>query len=292
MQPLVMASRRKGRSPSKKVREKRPVIKCGARATKPSGRVGPCSIHVTREGDRCSKHKGRPPYDPQVDRKQPKRRPRKAGATRNPASKAKSATKSESPTVGRVRTGRRPSGETGQNRERQLADAADYCIAVLQDGYAQATIEKASEYLSEETMKRLEREWHGKSCRGLARIAKIIISFKSKLHGIVGDWAARTYALFRSGKLEGMIVREIAAKIPLPWDHKLVVAARGTQVIGISMCFLNGDDLTKCQCFIDLVLDEGKEFLGKLIQAGMKDWIGLSEFRGAELRSADAKAAS
>ena len=185
-------------------------------------------------------------YDPRLDKatRKVKASKKKVTATR-PATRNGGARTTERQNSPRGGANGDPA-EPNQSKERRVADAAEYCLSVVQDGFADATIEKASEYLSEETMKRLEREWSGEKCRALSKLAKAIIWLKSKLHEAVGDRVAWFYGLLRSSQLEGAIVREIAAKIPLPWDGKLVVAARGAQVIGISMCILSGDDLTRC----------------------------------------------
>lgn len=50
---------------------------------------------------------------------------------------------------------------------------------------------------------------------------------------------------------------------------------------GILVCLADGDDLTRCQCFIDLALEESKERLQALLVAAQGDWRALAEF-GAE----------
>jgi len=44
------------------------------------------------------------------------------------------------------------------------------------------------------------------------------------------------------------------------------------------LCVANGDDLTACQCFIDLALAESKAQVRKLMIAAMGDWVGLKAF--------------
>jgi hypothetical protein len=40
----------------------------------------------------------------------------------------------------------------------------------------------------------------------------------------------------------------------------------------------NGEDLTRCQCFVDLALVETKTMVKKILVAGMYDWTGLAAF--------------
>jgi hypothetical protein len=61
-------------------------------------------------------------------------------------------------------------------------------------------------------------------------------------------------------------------------DAKLVATARGVQVTGVLLCLANGDDLTRCQCFIDLALTETKTRVKKVLVAAMTDWTGLAAF--------------
>ena len=64
-------------------------------------------------------------------------------------------------------------------------------------------------------------------------------------------------------------VRELASQIPLPPDAKLTATARAVQVTGILMCAVNGNDLTRCQCFIDLALNDAKTRVNKILTAAM-----------------------
>jgi hypothetical protein len=51
------------------------------------------------------------------------------------------------------------------------------------------------------------------------------------------------------------------------------------QVACVLICVTNGDDLTRCQCFIDLALEEAKSRVQALLIAAMDDWCGLAAFR-------------
>lgn len=71
---------------------------------------------------------------------------------------------------------------------------------------------------------------------------------------------------------------ELVANIPLPWDAKIIAAARGLQMTGIVLCVANSDDLPRCSCFTDLVLAEARALARKLLVAAMDDWEGLCRF--------------
>jgi hypothetical protein len=59
----------------------------------------------------------------------------------------------------------------------------------------------------------------------------------------------------------------------------MIVVARGLQVAGILLCVMDGRDLTKCECFIDLALAETKERVNQTLVVAMSDWANLARFR-------------
>jgi len=67
--------------------------------------------------------------------------------------------------------------------------------------------------------------------------------------------------------------------IPLPIDAKMIAVARGVQVAGILLCVMEGRDLDKCECFIDLALAEAQERVKQVLIAAMSDWTELARFR-------------
>lgn len=71
---------------------------------------------------------------------------------------------------------------------------------------------------------------------------------------------------------------ELISNIPLPFDAKMIAAARGVQVAGILLCLMDNRDLTKCECFIDLALAETKERVNQILIAAMSNWTGLARF--------------
>jgi hypothetical protein len=85
-------------------------------------------------------------------------------------------------------------------------------------------------------------------------------------------------ALFGFEGLAKRFARELIEHIPLPFDGKAIAAARGVQVTGILLCVLNGDDLSRCQCFIDLALEQAKTAVKKLLTSAMEDWTQLALF--------------
>jgi hypothetical protein len=113
------------------------------------------------------------------------------------------------------------------------------------------------------------------TAKWLARMARSALDGKDWLHGWVGKVVVFIMELFGLPRIVCLFGREIAKRIPLPWDHQLVVVARGMQIAGIVICVLNGRDLGKCSCFVDVVIAEGKERLQQLMVKAAGDWREL-----------------
>jgi hypothetical protein len=67
----------------------------------------------------------------------------------------------------------------------------------------------------------------------------------------------------------------LARRIPLPIDAKLSAAARGLQVAGIYVCFVNKRMLADCACLQDILKEKGKSQLENLMHGALDDWSGL-----------------
>ncbi len=74
--------------------------------------------------------------------------------------------------------------------------------------------------------------------------------------------------------------RELVKRIPIgPVDAKLTGVARTIQVAGIALCLMDGRDLTRCDCFVDLALAETKERVSQILEASLTRWSELGRFR-------------
>ncbi|MFF0318806.1 hypothetical protein ACFYPH_29710 [Micromonospora sp. NPDC005252] len=138
--------------------------------------------------------------------------------------------------------------------------------------------ERAAEYVTEETWKQLFSRRRRRRCKLLAEMAAAILTGKKLLHDVVGAIAAWFVSLLGGDRIVQAFARQLATNIPLPPDTKMVAAARGLQVTGVLLCIVNGDDLTRCQCFIDLALEETKTQVKKILLAAMEDWSALAHF--------------
>jgi len=85
-------------------------------------------------------------------------------------------------------------------------------------------------------------------------------------------------ALLGAGDAAQALAGELVSHMPLPTDAEIIAAARGIQVTGILLCVINGDDLDRCQCFIDLALELTKTQVKKLLLVATDDWTKLRAF--------------
>jgi hypothetical protein len=112
----------------------------------------------------------------------------------------------------------------------------------------------------------------------LAEVARLILAAKNKAHEVLGTLGGGVMSLFGFGSLAKRFARELIERIPLPFDAKATAAARGVQITGVLLCVLNGDDLRRCQCFIDLALEKAKTSVKKILTTAMEDWTQLGSF--------------
>jgi hypothetical protein len=172
-----------------------------------------------------------------------------------------------------------------QHRRRQrVEDAAKACSDILTDGWQENVAARATNYVTEVTWQRMFRSRRRRRCKFLAEMASDVLAGKQKMHDLVGSLAGWFISLFRAGDVTRTFARELASAIPLPSDAKLVAVARGLQVTGVLLCVVNDDDLTRCQCFIDLALAESKTIVKKILVAAMNDWTGLASYPSKETR--------
>lgn len=59
-------------------------------------------------------------------------------------------------------------------------------------------------------------------------------------------------------------------------DAKLTAAARTIQIAGIVLCLMDGRNLARCDCFIDLALAETKERVSQILETRLANWVELA----------------
>lgn len=247
------------------------VARCRARTEDGTGPL--CARKVKKEGLRCWQHRGLPTAPPRI--------------SQSPRSRTRSANK-RTPMHEQRRQQReaiRAARIEDKQRER-VRKAADYCNDILTDGWAEAVAERATDYVTDETWKRLLKS-RSNQCRTLAQIAQRISAGKDKLHDWLGSFVSWILSLIGVGAAAREFAGELASNIPIPpIDAKIVAVARGIQVTGILLCVVRDENLTRCQCFIDLALVEAKTRVRKILVTAMGDWTRLAEFSLKENRQA------
>jgi hypothetical protein len=137
--------------------------------------------------------------------------------------------------------------------------------------------DRATDY-AQTAWQRLTRSRRKRNCKALARIARSILTAKAQLHKAIGWTFGRVVGALGAGNPAQAFAKELAANIPLPTDAKMIAVARGVQIAGILLCVMDGRDLTRCECFIDLAMAETKERVNRILVAAVSDWTGLRRF--------------
>jgi len=165
-----------------------------------------------------------------------------------------------------------------QRRRERVEEAADFCADVALSGWQVLVADRAGAYLTQATWKQLFRGRHRKRCQALAQYAARMLAGKQGIHTAMGSLASSLLARLGSGDIAQAMAAELVSSLPLPFDAKIVAAARGLQASGVALCLANGSDLTRCQCFIDLALSETKERVSSILKAATTDWVNLRSY--------------
>jgi hypothetical protein len=163
-----------------------------------------------------------------------------------------------------------------QERDR-VREAAVFCADSLSDGWQAAVADRITDYAAT-TWERLSRSKRKRNCKALARMAQSILKTKALIHRQVGGIFGRASQALGASDPVQAFAAELASNIPLPGDAQAVAIARGLQVAGVLLCVMDGRELTKCECFIDLAKAATKERVNQILVAAMSDWTGLQRF--------------
>lgn len=215
--------------------------------------------YFRRDGTRVRSHTRRPP----------KRRvsiPTQRAQSGNRIKRSRSASDSVPP----LSVGRRPMRKKGKDR---INEAADFCMATINDGMMEAAADKIAGRVSLDTWNVLRRRWGRFRCKWLARLAQRILDTKTRIHEIVAD-----VAMLKWGNPlhtpERLFAHQLIKNLPIPVvDDHCIVTARGLRLTGICLCWIEEIPLTKCACFQPLALEFTKERVKSLLVASGNDWI-------------------
>ena len=156
-------------------------------------------------------------------------------------------------------------------------EAAKLCAAAILDQSVLTVFEnQITDLVDAELVHELMQGWDGKQCDDLAKVAKKLLgvsSYLRKILQIVADWLLMKAGY---GDLVRLIVCQLVVVVPVPWNAKLVAAARIIQISGICLCFAN-DRLLECRCLHDLVEFEGMQAIGRLTTSAIRDWREIAD---------------
>ena len=244
------------------------------RPRKTDGR--PCENPVSREGLACHLHGGH--KLPASGTRKPARTTTSYSAPRMPAMPPPSHDRTPRPKPQPARRVTPPPPTRRELDRERVREAAEFCADTLSGGWQEAVADRAAEYAAV-TWQRLLRSRRKRSCKTLARMARMILKAKTQIHTSVGKLAGRVAGALAANDAARAFTEELVSNIPLPVDAKMIAVARGIQVTGILLCVMDGRDLTDCECFIDLALTETKERVKQILVGAMPDWVNLARFR-------------
>jgi hypothetical protein len=162
--------------------------------------------------------------------------------------------------------------------EASAAFVADVLIDGLNPALAGQLSDRVTQYLGEAEKRRLRRRSRkGVDCELLAAAARAVLRLKQQTHDLVGEAVSEMFdRLVRElSRFQRLLVKKLAAKLPLPWDVKLAAIARGLQVIGIWMCLVQDLPLERCPCMrmfsVTLVRERIEQEIKDLLDATQRD---------------------
>jgi hypothetical protein len=241
------------------------MARCRARTEDGTGPL--CKNRVSEPGMRCHHHTGLPEAPPRLPKPSTGR-----------ARRTSTASHSFAPPPPRCKPTQSRAEREERRRQERVRRAAEYCADIVASDWEDVVAERAAGYVCEETWNQLLRSRRRRTCRALAEAANDLLRGRQKIHGFVGFLAGRGIRFLGGSDAVQAFAQELVAAIPLPTDAKFVAAARGLQVTGVLLCVMNDRDLTRCECFIDLALNETKAQVKKILITAMGDWTRLGAF--------------
>jgi hypothetical protein len=175
---------------------------------------------------------------------------------------------------------RPPFGTKGKSELSLTAkrQAAKLCAeAILGQGVLTSFEDQITDFVSEKLIDELSKNWDGRQCGQLAKIARGLLAIRGYFHKllqILGNWVISKLGY---GELTRVFACQLVTAVPVVWYAKLVAGARILQISGICVCLMNDRSLGECECLHDLVLFEGKEIIGRLMTAAVHDWREIAE---------------
>jgi hypothetical protein len=123
----------------------------------------------------------------------------------------------------------------------------------------------------------LTANWNSKQCRKLAKSARKLLKTKNLVHQILSYLVDRLLLTLGYSSPARIFVCELVCRLPVPFYSKIAAAARIIQMSGICLCYMNGRDLTECECMIDLLRFETKQGVSQLMATGFEELSEMAD---------------
>jgi hypothetical protein len=157
-------------------------------------------------------------------------------------------------------------------------EAAKICAdAIVGQDVLAAFDTQITDYVSGELIDKLSKNWDGKQCDELAKLARGLLAAKGYFYRVIQIALNWLMLKLGYGDTARFFACQLVCALPVAWYAKLVAAARIIQITGICLCFANDRKLTECECLHDLVLFEGKEAIGRLMTAAVNNWHEVAD---------------
>jgi hypothetical protein len=166
---------------------------------------------------------------------------------------------------------------------RLRVEAAKLCAdAIISQALGTSFEQQITDLVSDKVVERLMKDWDGRHCTELAKIARRLLGIRTYLRRIIAYLINRLMLVFGYKSTVRAFVCELVSILPVPWHSKVTAAARIIQLTGICLCFMNERNLKDCECLIDLLRFESKEVISRLLTASLHDWREIANTVPAE----------
>jgi hypothetical protein len=160
----------------------------------------------------------------------------------------------------------------------RVTSALDHCERlVTSQQWRHAVASMVIDRVPDKTWAALLSSGRTDRCLTLANAAAdVLIADKSPR----GPLTRRMRVAAGMGRVDQRFARQLAKRIRLPAAAKATAVGRGLQVTGILLCLADGNDLDRCQCFVDLARTEFKQRVKQILVAAAHDWVNLALYPG------------
>jgi hypothetical protein len=252
-----------------------PVMALCGRPRKSDGR--PCENPVRRAGMACSKHGGPGALASRNWRVAGTRTAARQSPDQWSVPIAPTPPRTPGTTAARQQAPKASPPPRKEQERKRVEKTAQFCADLITNGWQETVADRIMAY-APTTWGRMRRSSRTRTCKALARMARVILKTNTLIHKEVGRLFAWVAGRFGADDAVQAFAKELASNMPLP-TAKTTAVARGLQVAGVLLCVMDNKSLQRCDCFIDLVHAETEERVKQILIAGMSDWVNLAKFQ-------------